>query len=63
MTRLLYDIDDYLEDAPHTGRVPGWDSAAGAASPVATCSNGGLRISPITALRRLTISAFSCATE
>ena len=24
MTRLLYDIEDYLEDAAHTGRVPGW---------------------------------------
>ena len=24
MTRLLYDIEDYLEDAAHTERVPGW---------------------------------------
>ena len=24
MTRLLYDIEDYLEDASHTDRVPGW---------------------------------------
>ena len=24
MTRLLYDIEDYLEDAAHTDRVPGW---------------------------------------
>jgi hypothetical protein len=24
MTRLLYDIEDYLEDVAHTYRVPGW---------------------------------------
>ena len=24
MTRLLYDIEDYLEDAAHTDRVPRW---------------------------------------
>lgn len=24
MTRLLYDIEDYLEDASHAARIPGW---------------------------------------
>ena len=24
MTRLLYDLEDYLEDASHAQRLPGW---------------------------------------
>jgi hypothetical protein len=24
MTRLLYDLEDYLEDASHAARLPGW---------------------------------------
>ena len=24
MTRLLYDLEDYLEDASHAERLPGW---------------------------------------
>ena len=50
-------------EAKYTGRVPRPATASDAAAPFAIGSNAGLRISPITAPRRLTISAFSFGTE